>query len=152
MGRPLKEELWLTEAIDSMVRNGISLKQAAAEIGHILLDADIRTLERRKSFSRLVWDARNRFHEEIGSDPKRTKDVTIGALAVAAQKLSEEGEYDKAANVLFQIAKISGWVGPEQTVNLLGELTTKQLDEARKLILDRETQQSLKPTEPSLAN
>jgi len=51
-----------------------------------------------------------------------------------SQKLEEEGEYDKAAEVLLKIAKIRGWVGPENQVSIFGELSQSDLDGIRKKI------------------
>lgn len=48
-----------------------------------------------------------------------------------SQKLEDEGEHDKAAEVLFKIAKMTGWVGPESTVSVFGELSQRDLDAIR---------------------
>lgn len=131
MPRPSKEESWLAEACEMMARRGVSLQVAAQELGYALDARGAETIQRRKSFGRLLWAARFRFHAEVAGDPGRTKDATIGQLQVLAEKLTKDGAYDKAAEVLFKISKMEGWVGPEQEVNVFGSLTASDLAEIR---------------------
>ena len=136
--RPLKEESWLSEAVERMVRSGLSLRQATMEMSIPASSADCETIQRRKSFQQLLWQTRLRYFTELGSDPLRTKQAAIGKLELAFQSLMEAGEFDKAAEVQFKIAKMEGWVGPEQQISVLGELTAKELEEAKTKLLERE--------------
>ena len=67
----------------------------------------------------------------IANDPTRTKSVVLGQLVVLADKLTREGEYDKAAGVLEKLAKLEGWQGADSNVNIFAGLTAKDIAEAR---------------------
>lgn len=137
MARPsAPEPSWLTEVVELMVRNGISLRQAAGELNAAITTTDAENIQRRKSFQKLLRDARNRFHAEVGSDPGLTKACTIGRLSILAQKLSDEGESDKAAEVLFKLAKLAGWLAPETATNVFAGLTARDYDEVRKRLTE----------------
>lgn len=131
MSRPIKEELWHPQAVELMARTGCSLKQACTELEIDITNEECTILLRRASFNRLVWQARHRYFRDLGSDPNFSKDTAIGKMVALSQKLDEAGEYDKSAEVLFKIAKMTGWVGPESTVSVFGELSQRDLDAIR---------------------
>lgn len=114
-----------------IVRDGVSLRQAATILQLPLTTQDCRNIERRKSYQKLLWAARHRYYAEIASDPQRTKVATIGNLQLLAQRLMDEGQYEKTAEVLFKLAKMEGWVGPESNVNVFGSLSHKDLQNIR---------------------
>lgn len=134
MARPPATDAYLQPAIDLMVRQGISLRQAASLAGIVLTEKDCENLERRKSFNRLLWETRNQYWAELSRDPNYSKDSAIGQLITLAQKLTEDGSYDKAAEVVFKAAKIQGWTGNETQVNVFGQLTAKEFSELREKI------------------
>lgn len=127
MARPFLVEDWLLEAIELMVVHGMSLKQAAMELGQELTSEAAQTILRRKSFNKLLWESRNRYFSTLALDPNFKKETTIGKLLSLAQKLEDEGDHSKAADSIFKAAKIAGFVGPEQTVSVFGELSAKDL-------------------------
>ncbi len=127
MPRPLELSDWHLEAINLMARSGCSLTQAATELCIKCSHEEAATLLRRLSFQRLLWEARHRFFSQLGADPNWKKDTAIGRLLGLAQKLEESEKFDAAAEVVFKIAKMSGWVGPESTVNVFGELKDSDL-------------------------
>lgn len=127
MPRPLDLKDWHLEAIALMAQSGCSLIQAATELGVKCSHEEAATLLRRLSFQRLLWEARHRYFASLGSDPNFKKDTAIGKLLGLAQKLEEVEKFDAAAEVVFKIAKMSGWVGPESTVNVFGELKDSDL-------------------------
>jgi hypothetical protein len=131
MSRPVKLEDWHLEAIQHMVRTGSSLQGAAMELDIVLSIEDARLLLRRASFQRLLWQERHRYFNELATDPNFRKDTAVGKLISLAQKLEEQGEYDKASEVYFKVGKMMGWVGPESTVSVFGELTQRDLDAIR---------------------
>src|SRR5690242_1202712 len=114
-----------------MVRQGITLRQAAADLGQMLTVEEAEDAFRRRSFTRLLWAARNRWFAEIAEDPERSKAAKIGQLEILAKKLEDEGAHDKAAEVIFKIAKIEGWLTPDSTVNVFGSLSAKEFAEVR---------------------
>lgn len=125
-----------------MVRESRSLKEVVTQLGIPLTTDEVDTLGRRRSFRDLLRSARNRLHNEIGSDPMRTKDALLGQLQLQADNLEASGEYDKAAEVLFKVAKIKGYLSEESTVNVFAGLTAKDFDAIRKRLAEREVEQS----------
>lgn len=129
-----KIEPWLLEATEVMARTGCSLTEAAGLLDQTV-DSDLcEAIVRRKSFLKLLWEARHRYFSTLGKDPNFTQDVLIGRLLGQAQKLEDEGANDKAAEVLLKIAKIRGWVGPENQISVFGELSQSDLDAIRRKV------------------
>jgi hypothetical protein len=58
-------------------------------------------------------------------------------LSILAQKLEDEGSPDKAAEALFKMAKLAGWLEAEATVSVIAGLTSKELEEAKRKIQTR---------------
>jgi hypothetical protein len=136
VARPMLEETWYVEAAQLMARTGCSLKQACTELDVPISNEEATVLIRRASFTKLLWQERHRFFRDLGADPNFSKDTAIGKLLNLAQKLEEDGEFDKAGEVIFKIAKMTGWVGPESTVSVFGELSQRDLDAIRTKIKD----------------
>lgn len=134
MARPYK---LLQEHIDMaqhMARTGCSLKQAATELEIDMTSEECMTLSKRASFQRMLFESRHVWHTELARDPNFSKDAIIGKMLVQSQKLEEEGFFDKASEVIFKIAKMMGYVGPESTVSVFGELSQKDLDSIRESV------------------
>ncbi len=127
-----RTEDWHLEAADLMARTGASLSQAVTQLGLIKSMDECNALWRRSTFQRVLWEARHRFFNEIGTNPNFKKETAIGRLLTLAQKLEVEGKFDAAAEVVFKIAKMNGWTGPESTVNVFGDLSQKDIDSIRK--------------------
>ena len=140
MARPELIDDWMLEAIEAMVQNGQSLKQAAMDLNQELTSAACDTILRRRSFNKLLWEARHRYFAQLGNSPNFKKETIIGKLLALAQKLEDEGKSDKAADCLFRAAKVAGFVGPESTVSVFGELSQKDLEALRESVS--------KPTQP----
>lgn len=139
MSRPEKELDWHGEAIELMVRTGISLKAAAIELGQEVTSQEADVLLRRRSFNRRLWEERHRYFAQLGNSPNFKKETVIGKLLHLAQLLEDEGKADKAADSLFKAAKIAGFVGPDSTVSVFGELSAKDLDAIRETVAKRES-------------
>src|SRR5271170_120297 len=103
MARLPKNEEWLLEAVQLMARTGCGLIDAAIELSVILTSDEAKTICRRSSFIRLLWEERHRYFSDIGADPNFKKDTTIGKLLDLSKKLEDSGEFDKASEVLFKI-------------------------------------------------
>lgn len=131
MAAPFKLTDWQIEAIQLMARTGCSLKQAATELAIPVTNEECNLVSRRASFTRLLWSSRHQYFAELASDPNFKKDTLVGKFLALAQKLEEEGQHDKAAEVLFKAAKAMGWIGPESTVSVFGELSQRDLDAIR---------------------
>jgi len=135
----------MPEAAELMVRESRSLKEVISLLGIPLTTDECETIGRRKSFRDLLRAARTRLHNEIGSDPSRNKEALIGQLQLQADNLEAAGEYDKAAEVLFKIAKVKNYLGDEQTVNVFAGLTAKDFDAIRKRLAEREVAENKAP-------
>lgn len=133
---------WNLAATELMARTGMTLQQAVAELDIQLTTLECDAVIRRKSFNRLLWEARHRYFSSLGKDPNFTQDVLIGRLLVQSQKLEEQDSNDKAAEVLLKIAKIRGWVGPENQVSIFGELSQSDLDKIRDTLTKNDTRPS----------
>lgn len=134
MPRPEKIENWLIEAAELMARTGCNLVEAAGLMDQAVTSAECDVIVRRKSFTRLLWEARLRYFKTLGSDPNLTKETAEGRLATLAQRLEDTGAYDKAAEVWFKLAKMRGWTGPENTVNVFGDLSDADLKAIREKV------------------
>lgn len=138
MARPARiEQSWFGKVAEIMVREQKNIQQAAMECDVDLTSEELRALEKRKAFQQVLWTERHRFFQELASDPNRSKTSLLGQMLFLTQKLIEEGEYDKALEGLMKLAKIEGFVGPEQQVNIFGGLSPKDLEEAKKRLNER---------------
>jgi len=129
--RPEKLESWVLEAVELMARNGVTLTEAAAELEQNVTSHECENIARRKSFNKALWLARHRYANELATDPNFKKETIIGKLIALAQRLEDQGDYDKAAEATLKAAKVAGFVGPESTVSVFGELSQADLDAIR---------------------
>jgi len=127
-----RTENWQLEAIELMVRTGCSLKGAVTELNQSVSTEECNTILRRATFQKLLWEARHRYFSELGANPNFRQETAIGKMLNLAEKLEQEGKFDAAAEVIFKVAKMNGWTGPESTVNVFGELSQKDIDNIRK--------------------
>ena len=127
-----KQEPWHLQATELMARTGMSLQEAIGELDVDITSQECDALIRRKSFNRLLWEARHRYFNDLGQNPNLKKDTIIGKLVFLAQRLEDQGDYDKAAEAILKAAKVAGFVGPESTVSVFGELSQADLDGIRK--------------------
>jgi len=127
----LKLEDWHLEAVDLMARTGCSLSGAVTELGRIVSIDECNRILKRATFQRVLWEARHRYFSELGSNPNYKKETAIGKMLSLAEKLEVEGKYDSAAEVIFKVMKAQGWTGPENTVNVFGDLSQKDIDKIR---------------------
>jgi len=132
MATQQKLDDWNIAAVELMAREGMTLQEAVDHLGLGLTSDVVYGVLRRKQFNKLLWEARHRFFNELAQNPNLKKDTIIGKLISLAQKLEDRGEYDKAAEAVLKAAKVAGFVGPESTVSVLGELSQADLDAIRK--------------------
>jgi hypothetical protein len=142
--KPTPPAPWWPEAADLMARCDISLRQAAAELGIDLTIEEAEVIKDRKLFQRALEDAKIAFYEDIGSNPRLSKDVVVGQVYKLADKLAEQGEAYKASDALLKLAKIKGWVGyePDNIYKIFKSLTHKEIQEIRQTITDRAAKES----------
>jgi hypothetical protein len=128
---PLYCPAWFVQAAEVMVRTSCSLKQAALEIGHPLDPDEADKVSRRRDFQEILRVEKNKFYQSIANDPTRTKSVIVGQMWFLADRLIGEGEFEKAASVLDKLAKLEGWAGNENNINIFSGLTSRDIEEAK---------------------
>lgn len=143
MKRATPVENWLIEAADLMARTGCTLIEAAAQLDQTVESDVCDAIVRRKSFYRLLWEARHRHFNALANDPNFKKDTVVGRLLSLSQRLEDQGEYDKAAEAILKAAKVAGFVGPESTVSVFGSLSQQDLDSIRRKV--EEGSRSVRP-------
>jgi hypothetical protein len=130
--RAEKEEVWFQEVAGMMAReSSLTLRQAALRLGLAMSPEEAQLFERRKEFQRILLAEQIKYYDELGSDPRRTKNVLLGQMVYAIQKLLDESAWDKALAGGIQLAKVAGWVGAESEVNIIEGLSQKDLEEVR---------------------
>lgn len=138
MARPRNEEQpYYQKVATIMVREAKSFRQAAIELNLELTAEECAHIEKLQSFQKVLWTARHRFYRELASDPERTKVSLLGQMMFLIQKLTEEGEYDKALEGAMKLAKVEGFIGPDSQVNIFSDVSPKDLEEAKARIAAR---------------
>jgi hypothetical protein len=122
---------WYVQVAEEMSRNSINFKEACVNLG-IKLDHDEATrIEKRKDFQEILRVEQNKYFAMVANDPTRTKSTVLGKLIIQAELLHKQGDYDKAAVVLEKVAKIEGWTGADQNVNVFAGLSARDIQEAK---------------------
>jgi hypothetical protein len=111
--KPEPLEPWMLEAINLMVRQNLTLRQAASQLGQDLSPQQCDNILGRVRFHDALEEAHLKHFTEIGSNPRLTKDAVVGQLFVLAQRLASDREDYKAADSLLKLAKVQGWINGE---------------------------------------
>lgn len=127
-------ESWFSSAAEKVVREGKNLYRVLIELN---LDAGITQKEAEsiylgKEFQLELRLARNRYFTEMAKDANFGKDMAVGAMLVCIDRLMTEGKHDKALDGLQKLAKLKGWLESDVTVNVLGKLSDKDIEEAKR--------------------
>jgi hypothetical protein len=144
-------EPWWLEAADLMVRCNISLRQAATELGIDLSIEEADNIKGRKLFQKALDDAKIAYYNEIGSNPRLSKDVVVGQIYELANVLTKEGEAYKATDALLKLAKIRGWVGnePDSLWDVFKDLSHKDIQQLKHKITLRAEEEARSSSEPT---
>lgn len=134
VGRPKNAAVWYEKAAELMVRQGLHLRQAALEVGTAITQEETLRIGRTKEFQKVLWAERRKYYQELADNPERTKITALGRLELIIERLLEEGEWEKAAEVQLKSAKIAGWVGPEGNVTVFAGLSDKELQEVKRRV------------------
>ena len=144
--KPEQLEQWMLEAINLMVRQNLTLRQAAQQLGLEITPQQADNIQGRIRFQDALSDARLKFYSEIGSNPRLTKDALIGKVYLLSERLASDREDAKATEALFRLAKIQGWIsgeggGQPSIVDVLARaLTQDDIDRLRAEIKKAEEQ------------
>ena len=71
-------------------------------------------------------------------------------MSILAQKLEDEGVADKAAEVLYKLSRLAGWLEPDSQVNVFGDLNAKDFEKIRKTLEEGKKGSQLNITVPSV--
>lgn len=143
----LPEPEWYRKAASKMVREGKSLLLVVDELGlEGLTSRDIEEIHRSNTFQAILRNERLRYASEMARDPQLSKDAAVGLMLQAIEKLFAEGEWDKALEGLNKLAKLAGWIGADQQVNVFADLKQKDYEELKKQIESRKGQQGTRET------
>ena len=131
--KPDPLEPWMLDAIQLIVRRQLSLRQAASQLGVDITPQQADNISGRIRFQDALEDERLTYYQEIGSDPRLSKDVVVGQLFSLAQTLAVMGEHYKSADVLLKLAKVQNWTSGEEYKDkpVLANLTQADIDKLR---------------------
>lgn len=136
----LPEPEWYRKAATKMVREGKNLLLVVDEMGlEGLTSRDIESVHKSNTFQAILRNERLRFATEIARDPALSKDAAVGMMLQAIEKLMAEGEWDKALEGVTKLAKLAGWIGADQQVNVFADLKQKDYEELKKQIESRKS-------------
>jgi hypothetical protein len=147
--KPEPLEPWMLEAIQLMIRQNLSLRQAASQLGVEITPQEADNVAGRVRFQEALEEARLAYYTEIGSNPRLTKEAVVGQIYKLASKLTEDREDYKASDALLKLSKIKGWVGyePDSLYKTLSVLSAKELDEVREHLKQQQRSQQPQPAE-----
>jgi hypothetical protein len=128
--KPEPLEPWMHEAIQLMVRQNLTLRQAAIQLGEDITPQQADNISGRIRFQDALQEARLAHYAEIGSNPQLNHHVVIGMLYQMAERLAGDREDYKAADALLKLAKVKGIVGTEADTfaKLFGSLSQADID------------------------
>ena len=130
--KPNPLEPWMSDAIKLMVRQNLSLRQAAHQLGQEITPQQADNIAGRIRFQDALEEARLTYYAEIGSNPRLTKDAVVGQIFKLAGRLAADREDYKAADALLKLAKIQGWISGEGADKpVVANLTQADIDDLR---------------------
>jgi hypothetical protein len=142
---PLEE--WMVDAIQLMIRENLSLRQAALQLEKQITPQQADNIAGRVRFQDALEEARLDYYAEIGSNPKLTKEAVVGQIYQLASRLAADREDFKAADALLKLAKVQGWVGaePDSSWKVFSNLSQSNID-AVKESLRKQLEQAPSPS------
>lgn len=123
---PLDLETWYEPVIEIMIAERIPLLMAVTRYGAqdiALTPEECAGHERRKSFKDLYRAMLRKHYMEAASPVDHTKTILVGRMLANAKSLETMGKVKEANEALMGVARVEGWVGGEQTVNIFDSLT-----------------------------
>lgn len=142
---------WVPDVIDIMLSEHVPLHVAAARHGLLfneqpMTERDGAAYARRRAFKDLYERMSRAYFAAKAADSVHTKAVLTGKMLSQSEALSQAGKHKEAADVLAQVAKISGWVGPESTTTIFQDLSGADLQVLREKLAARLSAEQSKPS------
>lgn len=139
--KPEPLEPWMIDAIQLMVRQNLSLRQAAQQLGQEITPQQADNIAGRIRFQDALQEARLEYYREVGSNPRLTKEAVVGQLFKLAERLANDREDYKAADALLKLAKIQGWTSGEGGAQpVFANLTQADIDRLKAEIRAKQEQ------------
>jgi hypothetical protein len=131
--KPEQLEPWMLEAINLIVRQILTLRQAAQQLGVDITPQQADNIQGRMRFQDALEEARLKYYAAVGANPRLTKEAVAGQLFMLAQRLAADGEDAKAADALLKLAKVQNWTSGEENKDrpVLGNLSQADIDRLR---------------------
>jgi hypothetical protein len=142
--KPEPLEPWMLEAINLIVRQILTLRQAAQQLGVDITPQQADNIQGRIRFQDELEEARLKYYAEIGGNPRLTKDAVVGQLFLLALRLTKDREDYKAADALLKLAKVQGWIngeGAAQQDDFLKNIRQADLDWMKAQLKAKEQQE-----------
>src|SRR6266478_1496078 len=111
--KPEVSENWFEDVCETMVRDNVSLRKAAQTHGIALTEIEANNVSRRVAFQACLKRHEYTYFEELGSDPRRTKNVLLGGMYYDIIKLRENGQHKESLDGSLKLAKVEYQVDGE---------------------------------------
>jgi len=109
--KPEPLEPWMLEAINLMVRQNLTLRQAASQLRVDITPQEAEQHPGAHPLSGCPRGSPPHLLANVGSNPRLTREVVEGQLYKLVERLANDREDYKAADALLKLSKIKGWVG-----------------------------------------
>ena len=126
---------WYRDVASAMLRDILPFRAALAALNIQISNAEADRIEYSAAFKKQLDIEQQLLYQELAANPNFNKQSVIGGMLHAVQQLLREGDFDKAVNGFMAIAKLQGWLGVESNVNVMLGVTQRDIEEARKKIL-----------------
>jgi hypothetical protein len=140
--KPHVEAEWWQPVGELIAREGISLREAATRLRLEITNEEAANTFRTKGFQKLLRSERQRFYMEIAQDPTWSRRTAIGKMLYLADRLMDNGEYDKAGELILKVARVEGWLSNETQVTVFNQLSDKEVEEIKQRAAQRVASQS----------
>lgn len=124
-------EYWYDKAADAIVREGLTLFAFTNREDLGLTVRECENILRTKLFQETLRTRRNIYYREIANDSSYSRNAAKGQMMVAITKMMENGQYDKAAAAIMQLAKLEGWTTDGTNVNIFQDLSQADIVKLR---------------------
>lgn len=137
MAKDPTELSWYRKCARKMVREGKAFLHVTDELGLNGIDGPTaKQIQESETFQAVLRQERLKLAKEYADDPELSKNVAIGMMLMAIEKLMMEAQWDKALEGLKKLATLAGWQGTEGNVNVYQGLNQRDFDELKKRIQD----------------